>query len=112
MNKDLVETPYHCRPQGLEETLALDQQRVLLEASVEECLVPQGVVYLLLEEQASPGPQEQEVLEGPLAEDLAQVVAALVLEVHLVETSAQELSDSLLVAVPLALVQLFLELAS
>lgn len=80
-----------------------------------EVLVPQGVVYLLLEEEASPGPRVREVLEEALQEvleeDLAQVVAALVLEVHLAETSAQEMSDSLLALVPVALVELFLELA-
>lgn len=80
-----------------------------------EVLVPQGVVYLLLEEEASPGPRVREVLEEALQEvleeDLAQVVAALVLEWHLAETSAQEMSDSLLTLVPEALVELFLELA-
>lgn len=79
-----------------------------------EVLVPQGVVYLLLEEESSPGPRVQEVLEEALQEvleeDLAQVVAALVLEVHLAETSAQEMSGSLLALLPVALVELFLEL--
>lgn len=36
-----------------------------------EVLEPQGVVYQLLEEEASPGPRVQEVLEGALEEDLA-----------------------------------------